>query len=853
MTKKWLVILTVTLFCINVFALADKKPAQVSEAKVKAALIINFAQNIQWPNETKISTYLIGLVDQDSSVYQELIAVKNTQKIKGKPFNVAFVNTQTHHSPFNILYFSENSEKALANLYKDINLSGILIITDRSKDRVLTMINILYKTDKNTFSFEINKHNLDAGGFEVNPKIMLLGGSYLNLKELYIETFEKLKQESEKIQKYKIELDRISEEKAEYQKEINQLNYKITSLATSIKKSEDEYFNLTHKLKSRDSLLSIRTKELQNKIQESQSLQKLIKSQLSSINIATNKLDSLDSEISTKQSELNNKQALIENQNKEIDQQASIILKQQKRFLIAIFVLLGVSLSLLFAYWAYRIKRKLNIKLEKLVEERTRELQLSREHFRNLFENSPVAMFELDLSALKEYIDKIDFIGEHTDSYSKEAKEQAMRGLKLIKVSRLNQSGINLFGFKNKDDAKENFVKTYNDRSLDNIKSVFLAIVNRQTSATYEGIRQTIDGDTLYVHFKWLVLPGYEEDYSKVLLSISDITALKNYQTELNKHKDHLEEIVKERTAEIVKLNNDLTLTNAELQQKTEELSQIILKLKEAQEQLIQSEKMASLGMLTAGIAHEINNPINYISASYQALDTLLEDLWNLQNEFKSEVIKELQKDILNDVENSKNLNAQDLYTSMRFLLTNIETGIKRTTDIIGSLMAFSRNEPQEFRPFDVPKGVKDVLVILKSKYSGRIDIVEEYAPDLPMIFCNVNGINQVLMNLISNAIDSIHEQGRILISSKYSAETDELVIRVKDSGCGIDDAILDKIFDPFFTTKDVGRGTGLGLYISYNMVKAHNGTIEVTSRVGEGSTFTVRLPVGRKSPDLLT
>jgi hypothetical protein len=121
----------------------ESSKSQVSEAKVKAALIINFAQNIQWPNESLISTYLIGLVDRDSSVYKELLAVKKSQKIKGKPFDVAFVDQQTFNSPFNILYFSENAEKALTNIFGEINLDGVLIITDRGKDRVLTMINIL--------------------------------------------------------------------------------------------------------------------------------------------------------------------------------------------------------------------------------------------------------------------------------------------------------------------------------------------------------------------------------------------------------------------------------------------------------------------------------------------------------------------------------------------------------------------------------------------------------------------------------------------------------------------------------------------------------------------------------------
>jgi len=839
MVKKWFGIFFVTLVCVKVIASEEQK-SQISEAKIKAALIINFAQNIQWPNESKISTYLIGIVDKDSSVYKELKSAIPAQRIKGKAFNVVFANELGLNSQYNILYFSENAEKVLTNIYQQINVDGILIITDRGRDRVLTMINILYKTDKNTFSFEINKDNLDAGKFIVNPKILLLGGSYLNLRELYIQTYEQLRQESEKIQKYKEELEKISQEKEEYQSQINQLNSKINSLAKSIKQSEDEYLNLTNKLQARDSLLAFRTKELQGKIRESQSLQTLIKSQLASINIATSKLDSLDNEIDAKQKELHAKQSLIENQSQEISEQSSTILKQQRRFLIAIIVLLGLSLSLLFAFWLYRIKRKLNLKLEKLVEERTQALKLSQEHFMNLFENSPVAMFELDLSELKKYVESID---ENSSLVIEKNKEFIQNGLKLLRVINLNQSGISLFGFKDKNDAQKNYYKTYNDESLVSIKTVILAILNKKTSSTYEGVRQTVSGETLYVHLNWLVLPSYEENYSRVLLSISDITALKNYQKELNKHKDHLEEIVLERTNEIIKLNSDLTQTNSELYKKTEELSQTIQMLKETQDQLIQSEKMASLGMLTAGIAHEINNPINYISGSYQALQTLIDDFWSLFNEYKFLVEEKYSADLLSETEKEKKLNSNDIYHSIKFLLVNIETGIVRTTEIIKSLMAFSRNEKEEYTDYNIQNGVKDVLVILKSRYHERIKITEQYDSSLPNIICNANGIGQVLMNLISNAIDAIPERGEVSIKVKYLSKSDEIIIQINDSGIGIPQAIIDKIFDPFFTTKDVGKGTGLGLYISYNMIKSHQGTIDVDSELGKGTTFTVKLP----------
>ena len=813
---------------------------QVSEAKVKAALIINFAQNIQWSNEPKIATFRIGIIDQDSSVFNELRIVQSVQKIKGKNFETNFITVSEDLSQFNILYFGEKAGKSLSNVYRNINQKGILVITDRSTDRVLTMINIVYNIEKKTFSFEINKENLDANGFVVNPKILLLGGNFVDIKELYLQTSEQLQRETERINQYKSELDKISKEKEEYQVQINDLNKKIGTLAESIKLSEAEYASLNAKLKVRDSVLLARTVELQSKIAESRSLQTLIKSQLNAIKNATGKLDSLDVEINAKQQELQTKQVQIETQNQEINQQDRIILEQRQRFSIVMIISLGLTLSLIFAFWAYRMKRNLNVKLERLVEERTHELKISQEYFASLFENSPVAMFEVDFSELKKFIDNTNYLNQLDTIDSNEVAKEISAGIRLIRIINTNQAGIDLFGFKSKEDARVNYINTYNDFSFDAFKTVFYAMADQNLSCSYESIRQTLTGGVLYVQVKWMAMPGYEQSYERILLAISDITALKSYQKELNRHKDHLEEIVLERTNEIITLNQELTTANLELQKKTEELSQIIQVLNDTKDQLIQSEKMASLGMLTAGIAHEINNPVNYISGSYQALQTQIDEFWKLLNDLK---VSKVTSDKLMEIETKHKINSDELFDSMKMLLLNIETGIGRTTEIIRSLMAFTRNGEQEFRSFDLTKGIRDVLVILKSKYANRINITENYSSDLPQIVCNSNGIGQVLMNLISNAIDAIPNRGEIQITANYNNANDEVEISIKDSGVGIPDEIIDKIFDPFFTTKEVGKGTGLGLYISYNIIKAHHGTIDANSKIGVGTSFTIRIP----------
>jgi len=286
-----------------------------------------------------------------------------------------------------------------------------------------------------------------------------------------------------------------------------------------------------------------------------------------------------------------------------------------------------------------------------------------------------------------------------------------------------------------------------------------------------------------------------------------------------------------------------LTSTNAELKQKTEELTQTIQKLGEAQNQLVRSEKLASLGMLTTGIAHEINNPLNYISGSQQALGTLLEEMWKLLNSYRDIIATKLTSDVLINIEKEHNQNINDLYFSMKFLLSNIETGISRANSIVKSLRVFLGESSQEMAEYSIPNAVGSILTILKSSYFGKIRITEEYSPDLPLIHCSAEGVNQVIMNLLTNAIDAIPEKGEINITATYEVDDDCIAVQVRDNGVGIAKENIDRIFDPFFTTKETGSGTGLGLYLAYNIVIAHHGSIEVDSAEGVGTTFTLRLP----------
>jgi len=179
-------------------------------------------------------------------------------------------------------------------------------------------------------------------------------------------------------------------------------------------------------------------------------------------------------------------------------------------------------------------------------------------------------------------------------------------------------------------------------------------------------------------------------------------------------------------------------------------------------------------------------------------------------------------------------------------LLTGIEDGARRTSEIVRGLRNFSRIDQNVFKKTNLNDCLESTLTLLHSSYKNRIEIVTKYG-DIPEVDCFPGQINQVLMNILSNAIQSIPETGKIFISTRVTG--DMVKISIKDTGGGMSEEVRKKIYDPFFTTKEVGKGTGLGLYISYGIIEKHNGKIEVFSNVGEGTEFVISIPITQQIP----
>lgn len=272
-----------------------------------------------------------------------------------------------------------------------------------------------------------------------------------------------------------------------------------------------------------------------------------------------------------------------------------------------------------------------------------------------------------------------------------------------------------------------------------------------------------------------------------------------------------------------------IALQRNELETLAKRVRKTFLELRETQSQLIQAEKMASLAQLTAGIAHELNNPINIIMGGVQGLKTQL-DFIGANEEVKQKLgsipaIAEMLGD-------------------MELFVNAIETGAVRSAKIVEELVNFSFQDNQYLSYVNLHSYLDSVLILLGGHLGNRIKVCKNFGA-IPMVECNIGEINQVFVNIFMNAIQAIQDIGNITVTT-YLQDQGFVSITIRDSGHGIPDAIAEKIFDPFFTTREVGKGTGLGLYISYKIIQKHHGNIFFNSEPGKGTEFTIVLPVAQ-------
>lgn len=323
-----------------------------------------------------------------------------------------------------------------------------------------------------------------------------------------------------------------------------------------------------------------------------------------------------------------------------------------------------------------------------------------------------------------------------------------------------------------------------------------------------------------------------------------------------------LEKRVQERTTELTNINERLQAEIKERALAEETLQRNMWQLQQTQAQLVQSEKMSALGQLVAGVAHEINNPVNFIYGNISHVHYYISDLLNLVNCY--------QKNYPNPspelVEKAEEIDLDFLVQDLPKMLNSMQIGADRIREIVLSLRRFSHHDGTEMKPTNIHEGIDSTLMILHNRLKFKterpdIEVIKEYSPNLPMVHCFGGEINQVFMNILVNAIDAIDDYNQLRtleqIKSNPSvirihtemSDRQRVEIRITDNAMGMPSELSSRIFDPFFTTKPPGKGTGIGLSISWQIiVEKHGGDLRCISIPGKGTEFIIEIPIEQQS-----
>jgi signal transduction histidine kinase len=328
--------------------------------------------------------------------------------------------------------------------------------------------------------------------------------------------------------------------------------------------------------------------------------------------------------------------------------------------------------------------------------------------------------------------------------------------------------------------------------------------------------------DTMQQNCTFLPVKNAQEEVEYVCITLFDLTDTAIFQNKLNQ------------------VIETLVIEKAEQQN-------LIQKLKDAQNHLLQAEKMASIGQLAAGVAHEINNPIGFVYSNLGTLEKYVQDTFGMLAMYEQAEEAIADPELRTKLKSARDkLDLGFLKDDLRALMDESKDGITRVKHIVQNLKDFSHVDASDEWHFDdLHKGINSTLNIVNNEIKYKANVVKEYG-ELPEVECLLSQLNQVFMNLLVNSAHAIEERGTITIRTGQQGE--EVWVEIADTGKGIAPEHQKKIFDPFFTTKPIGKGTGLGLSLAYGIIQKHHGRIEMQSEVGKGTVFRVWLPVRQPS-----
>lgn len=849
--------------------------SQVKESKVKAVYLYQLAQQINWPNEKELNSFRIGLLTNDSAFVASSRAIANSSLLKKKPIEIIPLQINSDFNTLQILFVDEGFANRVPYISDRMIAKKTLLVTFNSFDQLFFDINIFRSDETQTLSFEVNLANLRADDFTYDSDILVLGGSLVDLKAIYKESIAKLDSQNQILNTLYDQVKSLNIEKKEFQDMVKQLRYRTDSLSKDIRLKENHLDELSDYTEHQNTVLAEREMEINHQTNQLSSLIENTSKQENELANSEKRLRFLNDEIETKKQ-------LITNQKEELTTQLDLIsvqqnqLSTQRRFLIVSIILaFTFIIAIIAVVIALRLKHKLSKRLKSLVNKKTKELEISRQYYRSLIEYSPVSLFEFDITHLR---DHLDFLEKNHSSRKEDRDEDIVDALSQMQLLNQNQTAKTFTG-EFQTYRKEEIIKNIIDQNSSESILIDLQAIGKK-DRTHRTELQLInaEGELKNAIVSWILLPDESGvELNRLLIALLDVSQMKQYERALQQHREELETLVKKRTQRISDLNTELSSANNSLNIKNENLfkqnllleeqkdeisnlnKQIIeantgltiqkeeiertyLELKETQLQLIESEKMASLGMLTAGVAHEINNPINFISAGGQALGMMLHDI-KLHIDALSDKYESMDTDLplLNNF--LEIIKTEDYFHHSEDLLENIYNGIERTSAIINSLNTYSHDSTEMFEQYPVAKAIDSALVMLQAEYKHKVFITRNYI-DNPIIDCWPGKLNQVFVNIISNAIQAITKTGHITIRMEFISNQTEVKVIISDDGQGMSEATLKKIFDPFFTTKQAGQGTGLGLYITYSIILQHKGSINMESNLGKGTDVIIILPI---------
>lgn len=812
--------ISIILIIFNLFSITTK--AQVASNDLKAALILHFCNNVSWQNELP-DTINIGCYNNDD-LYNFLKPAEQKIKIQEKNIKIIPLNSISETEGLHAIYYNGTNSDELMVLFNHSKSTNTLFITDNVSEELFVLINFIDKSEK--VEFKVNMPNLNLAGFSVKPNLLLNGGSVVDINAAYKNFEEKIQIGKNKLDRYKKDLEQsqneinqknslISEKESQlnlYLKNINELKQQSDNLKNDLDSERKQLENYHNKLELQKSELSKSNIELA-------ALTKNIKVKEEEFNQIKNNLEELENEAKNLKFEITEKDfTLLEKE--------SLISSQQRILILILALAVALIMAGIMLYRLFILKKRHNFILAQKVEERTKELKLSNMQYQSLFNLAPVALWETDFSDVKKYIKSFGISSsEEVNKIAKEKKDFTIECVRRINFINLNKSALELFKIESKDEILEIYEKLHAEGKLTELIPEFHLIIQEKVTNTFESVRKNKKGDIIELIVTWVDISEQPGNFDRVILSLIDITHLRKVERELKKHQNELELLIREKTNDLQTANEELKSSNEELFEKNEiinnqnsELKTTLQHLQETQTQLLRSEKMASLGVLTAGVAHEINNPLNYILGGYTGLANFFKE----NDQFKDDTVS--------------------------LLLDSIFTGVNRASEIVNGLSQFSRSNAASDEKCFINEIVENCLVMLENKIKHRIEIEKDLTNDLAIVLGNVGELHQVFLNILSNAEQAIGENGKVKI--KTNVQKDKVNIEITDTGHGIAEENIKKITDPFFTTKDPGKGTGLGLSITYKIIREHSGTLKYRSKLNTGTTAIIQLPLMKYNND---